>query len=107
MAAQRLTYLPSSVTRCILHIYSVESMCVIQEVNKISAFLLGIFFMLLRIRFSTDLKDLSFLNRCPGLVWIVRLHLLSGLQGVRSEIFLKNLALLVDDKGHYSRLAPV
>jgi hypothetical protein len=75
--------------------------------NKRSTFLLENFFHAPSDFYSTDVWDLSFLNRCPGVIWIVRLHLLGDFQGVRSEVFLKNLALLVDDKGHYSRLAPV
>ncbi len=54
-----------------------------------------------------DLRDLSFFNRCPGLVRVVRVNILGHLQRVRSEVLLENLALLVDDKRHYSRLAPV
>jgi len=52
-------------------------------------------------------KTYSFLDRGPGLIRIVRVHMLDHLQGVRSEILLVNLALLIDHKGHYSRPAPV
>jgi len=59
---------------------------------------------------SSDLREfqgLSFLDRRPRLVGIVRFHLLGDLHGARSEVFLVNLTLLIDDKGHYSRFAPV
>ena len=49
----------------------------------------------------------SFLHRGPGLVGVELLHLLCDLNSIRSEVLLVDLALLIDDKGHYPGLAPI
>jgi hypothetical protein len=70
-------------------------------------FFVNLSFVLLRIRCRTAVKDPSFLHERPCLVGIIRFHVLGGLHGVRAEVLLVNLTLLIDDKSHHSRLAPV
>lgn len=46
-------------------------------------------------------------HQLPGRIRIVRNHGRGDFLGVRAEVFFVNAALLVDDEGHDTRLAPI
>src|SRR5215471_21548292 len=58
------------------------------------------FFSFRVVLFSVDLGLRSILRVRPARIGIVSLHLLDDVGGLRPEVFLINLALLVDDEGH-------